>query len=99
MEPSGNPCKQRVLERTTGFEPATLTLAISTITFTGFVRFVPCCPVRVWVSCGVVLFAVFVLFPRLAVTFCDNRIGAENTTATLCDVPTDREVQPLPGSV
>jgi hypothetical protein len=64
------------LERTTGFEPATLTLATASTPSTVFVEFVPCCPVRVWVSSGGVLFAVFVLCRRLVVTFCDNRIGA-----------------------
>ena len=63
------------LERTTGFEPATLTLATAFPVFTLCVWFGKCCPVRGSRLCGSSCGLLFVLFRRLVMTFDDIRIG------------------------
>ena len=63
------------MERTTGFEPATLTLAIFDFLFTPCVAFGKCCPVRGSRLCGSSCGLLFFLFRPLVMTFDDTRIG------------------------
>jgi len=63
------------MERTTGFEPATLTLATALPLSTLCVVFAECRPVRGSRFCGSSRGLLFVVFRRLVMTFDDIRIG------------------------